>query len=747
MSKSKFLRSLTVIPEHLYVERDADRQVAKILEEMGRPGYVLVARQMGKTNLLLHAKQFLKPESDVFLYIDVSNPIPDIREFFRNIIDVATEVFPQSAETLNDIAIGRHGNTRLAHREHESELRILLRSIPGRLIVCLDEIDAIAGSAYSDQVFTFIRSVYFGGRLNFPEFNRLTYLLSGVAEPADIIKNKDVSPFNIGEKIYLNDFSLAEVSYLVQRASIPMTEEIISRVYYWTSGHPRMTWDVCSELEDRDQTLTIDDVDSAVKKLYFGEVDVPPIDHIKKLVLESREIRDSLIAIHYKKSITIPQSTRTKLYLAGITSYDIKEKTISFKNQILETALSESYLLKSVTEQTDPLTSWVERAESKNYAAALPGLLVFVTSAEDAVGRSLASYYAGYCYFWMGNYEEALNYLKEDSGELRSDLALMRVFYTGVASWQLFRYQSAVVFFEYIANLSGNEIDMPWLRVEARAYLASCLTQDKTPQTERVKNICLEIANSVENISGEPITLERSELKGFAAVILAQAYKLEGNVAAAAQVLELEIELQEERLKADLSIRLLQYIVVGANGNALDRAHALAMSANINSSGAQRPHEDLSLDQFLVLITKLIEADRHEDALRVAEHVFKVAPKGEVLNEAITSICSLGLKLPRRRQIAAKLFGLGLEAGDDSLPVDQKRELLGLVLFIGGEESLIKYSDRYIQTFESASLQELGLADFRPLYLIIAESKNRLSDQILEKAYRAINMTVAQGGG
>lgn len=42
------LMSCTIVPEQLYVERDADRQLKSIIDEMERPGYVLVSRQMGK---------------------------------------------------------------------------------------------------------------------------------------------------------------------------------------------------------------------------------------------------------------------------------------------------------------------------------------------------------------------------------------------------------------------------------------------------------------------------------------------------------------------------------------------------------------------------------------------------------------------------------------------------------------------------------------------------------------------------
>ena len=51
------LKSYTIVPDSLYVERKADLQLHGIVEAMQRPGYVLVSRQMGKTNLLLRAKR------------------------------------------------------------------------------------------------------------------------------------------------------------------------------------------------------------------------------------------------------------------------------------------------------------------------------------------------------------------------------------------------------------------------------------------------------------------------------------------------------------------------------------------------------------------------------------------------------------------------------------------------------------------------------------------------------------------
>ena len=65
------LKSYTIVPDSLYVERKADVQLHNIVEAMQRPGYVLVSRQMGKTNLLLRTKRRWENDRDLYVYIDM----------------------------------------------------------------------------------------------------------------------------------------------------------------------------------------------------------------------------------------------------------------------------------------------------------------------------------------------------------------------------------------------------------------------------------------------------------------------------------------------------------------------------------------------------------------------------------------------------------------------------------------------------------------------------------------------------
>jgi hypothetical protein len=116
------------------------------------------------------------------------------------------------------------------------------------LLIILDEIDALTKTNYSDRIFSQIRSIYFT-RVNFPELERLTYVLSGVVEPSEIIKDPKISPFNIGQKIFLNDFVYEEFIDFVGKAKLDLKDELFRHIYKWTSGNPRITWDVCSEVE------------------------------------------------------------------------------------------------------------------------------------------------------------------------------------------------------------------------------------------------------------------------------------------------------------------------------------------------------------------------------------------------------------------------------------------------------------------------------------------------------------------
>src|SRR4029078_12577354 len=88
---------------------------------------------------------------------------------------------------------------------------------PSRFVIFIDEIDAVRGLPFStDEFFAAIREFY-NRRSEDPELNKLTFCLLGVAAPSDLIRDTRLTPFNIGQRIELNDFTEDEARGLAAR--------------------------------------------------------------------------------------------------------------------------------------------------------------------------------------------------------------------------------------------------------------------------------------------------------------------------------------------------------------------------------------------------------------------------------------------------------------------------------------------------------------------------------------------------
>ena len=411
----KILKSTTIIPQNLYVERKADKQLKNVISDMGRPASILVSRQMGKTNLLLNTKRQLTNNNRIFIYIDLSSTyFPDIRDCFRYIIDSALDT-NILFEDIEDKIIENREKNRLSNREHEHELLLLLQHFQGDIIIVLDEIDSMKKYDFSDQFFSQIRSVYFASRANYDEFNRLTYVLSGVLEPSEIIQDKTKSPFNISEKIYLNDFTYKEYLSFISEINLDfLNNQISKKIYEWTNGHPRITWDVISKLEDKfieDKFVNLEDVDLVVDELYLRHSDTPPIDNIKTLISENTALAQSILDIKQKIYLNISDAIKSKLYLFGVIEI-VDNEEITLKNKILEENLSEDFLTEIIYSQKSPFEIAQSYFNEEKYKEAIVEYERCLNSEKiSEKEKNVSRINAGLCLMYLGNNKNALEFM------------------------------------------------------------------------------------------------------------------------------------------------------------------------------------------------------------------------------------------------------------------------------------------------------------------------------------------------
>jgi tetratricopeptide (TPR) repeat protein len=497
---NKILKPYTIVPSNLYVERSADRQVKNILEDMGRPGYVLVSRQMGKTNLLINARRKYGNDNDKFVYVDLSNLFGNETQCFRNIIDTAIEtnldVFSQLEIKIRDY---RNLNSELPpHKQHEKELRMLLNSINGKLIIILDEIDALTKVEYSDRIFAQIRSIYFA-RTNYEEFNRLSYLLSGVVEPSELIKDPKISPFNIGEKIFLNDFSRVEFDTFLYKAELSHLEEKIkNRIFYWTNGNPRLTWDLCCIIEDQSEMILSElDIDFLVKMNYLTSFDKPPIDNIREIVKKDFSIQDALIEIEYGKGDVISDNIKQKLYLSGIINYT--ENDIKIKNRIIKESLSSQWIdsIRNIDENL--LDKGITLYKEGLFKKAINTVKSYLTQnniTENSDDFNIGHYYLGLSHYYDNNFEDALinlNKVNFDPKQYGNPYFKTELF-KGYIFQKSKKYIDAQEAFEKIVNIGINDE----FYLSAKINLGVVLSLNAKNDLEKLKSneILQEIANS-----------------------------------------------------------------------------------------------------------------------------------------------------------------------------------------------------------------------------------------------------------
>lgn len=543
---TRSLKPCTIIPQNLYVERAADRQLARIIDEMGRPGYVLVARQMGKTNLLLNAKRKVGFD-DIFVYLDVSNSVPDVRSFFRSIVDLAIESIPGDKEGVRTKMDERRlsNDSFLEHKEHEIELREILRSINGKLVICIDEIDALTKVDYSDQVFSFIRSTYFSGRTNFPEFCRLTYVLSGVAEPSELIKNRAISPFNIGEKIYLEDFSRKEFDRFISQAGLLFSPVAAERVFYWTNGNPRLSWDVCSALEasEAGADVGVDAVDAAVFKLYFESYDLPPIDHIRTLVQADKEVRGAIMSIHYGRSSIITDAVKGRLYLAGVISNSSGGDNVVIKNRVIEQAISEKWLSEIERSEQSALEYADSLFWSKRYAEAISAYEEYARTGGEDLDPDQHRMNRARSYYFVGRYRDAIhelggNLFPKSRSFDQYILSLSTLAAAHLSAGDL--AESIPLYERVIKELVGVEGYAPLDFHRAQLDLSNaCLALDP-PNLERAAELCESVVSSLspENTGGDEFA---DRLRSLAHHNLYRVALRTGNQASAIAELDLAI--------------------------------------------------------------------------------------------------------------------------------------------------------------------------------------------------------------
>lgn len=249
-----------------YVVRQADRDLLEGLGQ-GEFCYVLNTRQMGKSSLMIRAATELGAQGCRVAVLDLTaigqNLTP--AQWYAGLLSSLAEQLAMEDE-LEDFWLEE---TELGpmQRFFAAIGQVALPSVKGRLVIFIDEIDAVRSLPFpADEFFVGIRECY-NRRTRDPEYEKLSFCLLGVATPADLIRDTRMSPFNIGRRIELTDFTPEEAAPLAK--GLPGGSNTLARVLYWTSGHPYLTQRLCRVIAEDGKATTPREVDSLCEHLFL----------------------------------------------------------------------------------------------------------------------------------------------------------------------------------------------------------------------------------------------------------------------------------------------------------------------------------------------------------------------------------------------------------------------------------------------------------------------------------------------
>ena len=223
-----------------YIVRQADEELRAAMSQQDSIILIKGPRQVGKTSLLARGAEQARASGCRVVLLDMQKlndaQLQSLDTFYLACIQRLIDQLELSTSSQSVWDSGRSANDnfeRFIRRE-------ALAKLDAPIVWAIDEIDRLFTCKFSAEVFSLFRSWHNERSLD-PAglWSRLTLAIAYATEAHLFISDLNQSPFNVGTRILLQDFTLTEVADLNRRYGGPLKDGIeISRLYDLLGGNP-----------------------------------------------------------------------------------------------------------------------------------------------------------------------------------------------------------------------------------------------------------------------------------------------------------------------------------------------------------------------------------------------------------------------------------------------------------------------------------------------------------------------------
>ncbi|MGB7087443.1 MAG: AAA-like domain-containing protein, partial [Phormidesmis sp.] len=225
------------LESRLYIRRVEDDRALRAVDAQEGTVIIKGARQMGKSSLLnrMMAGAVKQDRHVVFLDFQLfDQPALENRErFFRQFCTfVADEL--ELPNRLDDYWDADLPLPTICTRYMG---RYLLKGIEEPIVLAMDEVDRVLNTGFRSDFFGMLRG-WHTKRATSKPWRKFSQVLVISTEPYQLIEDLNQSPFNVGQTLRLQDFTLAQVAELNGRHGSPLGTGELDALMRLLAGHP-----------------------------------------------------------------------------------------------------------------------------------------------------------------------------------------------------------------------------------------------------------------------------------------------------------------------------------------------------------------------------------------------------------------------------------------------------------------------------------------------------------------------------